>query len=234
MSRFLAIGALQEASRLRAAATQWLVLLSWPLYLVLALYGPLVLSLFGPGFDAGSGALRVLAVAMLIVMAVGNSQTVLLMSGRSLWQLAVKASAAVLCIALDLWLIPAAGMEGAAVAWAVAVVVDAVAVLALVRWGVGLRTPIRAVVPAAAVSLVAFVPIGVVVPLTAGTGVLPSGIGLALSVALFCLLTFRTRARLDLQPLRHALFRPGNRTRALEVSDEAVPVPAAGADRGAD
>lgn len=208
LSRLLALGLLVEASRLRATATLWLVLLSWPLYLCLALYSPQVLAVFGPGFSEGAGALSLLAVAMLVVMAAGNSQTVLLMSGRSLWQMVDKTVVVVLNIGLNLWLVPSMGMMGAAVAWSTTVVVDALVVLAQVRWGIGLKTPAGVLAPAVAVSLVAFVPLGLLARWWAPGNPAWAAAAVSASCAAFAALVWRCRRRLELGALAQAVRRP--------------------------
>ena len=60
-----------------STASQWVVLSSWPLYLVMAVFAPTVLRVFGESYPAGSHALTVLCVAMLVNLAAGNVGTVL-------------------------------------------------------------------------------------------------------------------------------------------------------------
>jgi O-antigen/teichoic acid export membrane protein len=212
ISRLLALGDLRGAGALCAVATQWIVLLAWPLYLVLALYAPYVLALFGPGFDEGATALTVLALAMIVVMSAGNNQTVLLMSGRSGAQLRNKAVALAVDLGLNLLLVPSWGlgwgMRGAAVAWAVTVLLDATLVLAQVRWSVGVRIPMSRVRPAMLLAATAFVPPGLAARLLLGTGSSRWPVPLAVSLAGFAVLLHRYRHLLDVEPLRRAL--PGS------------------------
>ena len=58
-------------------------MLSWPAYLLLAVFAPGFLLLFGDGFADGAAPMAVLAVAMLVNVGVGLVQTLLLMSGNS-------------------------------------------------------------------------------------------------------------------------------------------------------
>ena len=231
ISRLLALGDLAGAARLCAVATQWIVLLAWPLYLVLALYAPYVLGLFGPGFAEGSTALTVLALAMIVVMSAGNNQTVLLMSGRSGAQLRNKALALAVDLGLNLLLVPDRGlgwgMDGAAAAWAVTVLLDAGLVLAQVRWSIGVRIPMDRVWPAMALAGAAFVPVGLLTRALPGAGsglwVLP----LVVSVGGYGVLLRRFRRRLDVDPLRQALAR-----RPLPGGRDATPRTTPGAPRG--
>jgi O-antigen/teichoic acid export membrane protein len=207
ISGLLALGDVAAAARLVAAGTQWIVLLSWPLYLSLALYSPVVLSVFGPGFTDGATALSMLSVAMLFVMATGNNQTVLLMSGRSLWQMANKLLALIVNIALNLALVPRWGMEGAALAWSATVTVDAAAVLLQVRFAVGVRASMAGVWPALTAALVAFVPIGLFIRWYTEPSVWLCCMGVGGSTILLGLIVWRARHLLEMEPLRLALRR---------------------------
>ena len=61
----------------------------------------------------------ILGGAMLVATAVGPVDIVLLMSGKSLWNLLNTAVAVTANIVLNLLLIPHLGITGAAIAWAV-------------------------------------------------------------------------------------------------------------------
>jgi O-antigen/teichoic acid export membrane protein len=97
--------------------TAWLMLATWPLYFTFALFAPTLLQLFGKGFDGGAGALQVLGLTMLVATAVGTVDMVLLMGGKSSWNLFNTVVALSLNIALNLVLIPRYGGTGAAIAW---------------------------------------------------------------------------------------------------------------------
>ncbi|MCK6528585.1 oligosaccharide flippase family protein [Myxococcota bacterium] len=82
----------------------------------LALGGRDLLSLFGPGFVRGTGALMVLAFAGLVNGAVGSVGVLLKMGGRQGWMLLDGLLSQVVAAALAWWLIPRMGLMGAAVA----------------------------------------------------------------------------------------------------------------------
>jgi O-antigen/teichoic acid export membrane protein len=124
ISGLLARGSLERAQTVYQASTVWLTALSFPLYLTLAVFAPLALSVFGPEFDSGTVALVILALAMLVNMATGPVSVVLLMAGKSSWNLANNAAAVVVNILLSLLLIPQFGITGAAVAWAASIAVQ--------------------------------------------------------------------------------------------------------------
>jgi O-antigen/teichoic acid export membrane protein len=124
ISAALARGAIAEAREVYGLVTAAMIWLAWPFFIVLAVFGDTVLTAFGPGFDDGAVSLAVLSLAMGLATAAGTVQTILLMGGRSSWQLADKSAALVLNIVLNVALVPLWGIEGAAVSWAVTIVAD--------------------------------------------------------------------------------------------------------------
>ena len=126
----------REVYGLISAAMIWL---TWPFFIVLAVFGDQVLRVFGPGFSDGAIPMAVLAGAMALATAAGAVQTILLMGGRSTWQLADKTFALVLNVVLDLLFIPWWGISGAAIAWAITIVVDT----AIVLWQVQVLMDLR-------------------------------------------------------------------------------------------
>jgi O-antigen/teichoic acid export membrane protein len=153
ISAALARGAREEARQVYGLVTAAMIWLAWPFFIVLAVFGDAVLSVFGPGFDDGAASLAILCLAMGLSTAAGTVQTILLMGGRSSWQLVDKSVALTLNIALDLALIPLWGIEGAAVAWAVTIVVDTLLVAYQVQRLMELRPRARHLGVAAALSL---------------------------------------------------------------------------------
>jgi O-antigen/teichoic acid export membrane protein len=105
------------------ATTAWLVLLTWPLYLLSVVYGPAVLSIFGKSYSAGDTVMVILGLAMLLATASGMVDVVLITSGRSSWSLFNGLIRVGLNVGLDVLLIPKYGIVGAAIGWAAAIVV---------------------------------------------------------------------------------------------------------------
>jgi len=124
LSRLLGTQRRHEAARIYRQTTLWIVVLSWPAYLLLAAFAPAFLTLFGGGFSGGSGPMAVLAAAMLVNVGVGLVQTVLLMSGNSRGHLLATVSGLALNVTLCLVLIPACGALGAAIAWSLGIVCE--------------------------------------------------------------------------------------------------------------
>jgi O-antigen/teichoic acid export membrane protein len=125
------------ACRLYGTSTAWLVLITWPMYLTFATFGPFLLEVFGEGYSEGASALTLLSLAMLVATGCGMVDMVLNMAGRTTWTLANTLLSLVLLVGLDLWLIPAYGILGAAIGWAVARVVANLVPLTLL--GLALR-----------------------------------------------------------------------------------------------
>lgn len=105
-------------------ATNWNVLLTWPVYLVVGCAPVAYLGLFGSSYATSADARVVVVVmmlAMLLAVASGPVDTLLLMAGRSGRSLANASIALAVDIALCLLLLPRFGIAGAALAWAAAV-----------------------------------------------------------------------------------------------------------------
>lgn len=141
------------AGEIYGITTAVMIWMGWPFLLVLAVFGDAILSIFGPGFEDGAIALGVLSVAMALALAAGTVHTILLMAGRSSWQLADKSFALVLNVALNLVLIPLWGIEGAAVAWAATILIDTAIVVHQVQNLMRVRPDLRPLTTAAGVSL---------------------------------------------------------------------------------
>jgi hypothetical protein len=87
-------------------ATAWLVLMAWPMYLGLAIFAPLLLRVFKPQYVSGASSLEILAVTMLVATGIGPVDMVLLMGGRSFWNLFNVIVALTVNVGLSLLLIP--------------------------------------------------------------------------------------------------------------------------------
>lgn len=212
LSSRLAVGNLRGCSELYQVATQWIILLSWPLYIGLAAFADVLLSIFGTGFSDGATALRILALAMLVATAAGNSQTVLLMSGRSGWQLVNKSVLLALNIGLNVVLVPRWGVEGAAVAWAVTIVVDAAVVMLQVRYLVGVRLRVAGLLRAMVVGALSLGVVGLLTTILLPHTALATVGGLLVGGLVHLAVLVHQRRHFDADVLRAAVRR--RRTRA--------------------
>lgn len=168
LSRLLASDQTQSAERLYNGSTRAVVVSSWPLYLGLACFSPLVLRLFGHGFSHGATALTILSLAMLVDMATGNITTVLLMAGSSRWNLLNAGTGLTIDVIVDLLLIPHHGATGAAIGWATSIVTINVMACLEVHFLMGLQIFDRANIRAMAVALACFGLPGLVLTAVAG------------------------------------------------------------------
>jgi O-antigen/teichoic acid export membrane protein len=119
-----------DRARLEAFARETVSWTFWPslaMALVVLALGEPMLMLFGPGFEAGYPLLFLLVVGVVARAAVGPAESLLTMSGNQNVCAAVYALALVLNIGLNVLLIPALGLWGAAVATAAAMVFEAAA-----------------------------------------------------------------------------------------------------------
>ncbi|GAA2030989.1 hypothetical protein GCM10009779_14930 [Polymorphospora rubra] len=170
LAEALAIGDRAAANRLYQVATGWLVLATWPLYLLLLSYAPLYLGFFGDAYRDGGPIVAVLAGAMLLSTGCGMVDMVLAMAGRTSWNLANVAVALGVTVALDLALIPRLGALGAAIGLAAAVAVNNLLPLAQVGLALGLHPFGRGTLTAAALAVGCFGVLPRIFVAVAGTG----------------------------------------------------------------
>jgi O-antigen/teichoic acid export membrane protein len=201
-TELFAIGDRRSANVVYQVTTAWLVLLTWPLYLLAIVYGPEVLSVFGHSYRAGADVMLILGLTMLLATACGQVDMVLITTGRSSWSLINGLLAVAVNVSLDLVLIPRYGITGAAIGWAVAIVVTNLMPMAQLASSIHLQPFGRGTLLAAALSTVAFC----VVPF-AIRGVIGGGLtGLAAGVAAGCVVEaiglwrFRGVLRLSAMP----------------------------------
>jgi O-antigen/teichoic acid export membrane protein len=197
----------EGARTLYQTATWWLMGISWPLFLTLAAFAPFLLRAFGPEFAAGQTALLILSLAMLVNLGTGNVSMVLLMGGKSGWQLLNQGVSLAVNVALNLWLIPRYGMSGAAIAWGVAIALDNLMAVAEVRYlfGIGPFGPGYAAVVGA--TLVCFGGVGLAVRLLLGASFGSFALYAVVSCAAFVIAMRRYRGALRLDLLKDSFRR---------------------------
>jgi O-antigen/teichoic acid export membrane protein len=114
------------------ALTRWVVAGTIPLLLMFLITPQSVLRVFGSRFDPGTTALRILLIGQVVNVAVGSVGFILIMVGRTGWDLAVYLASFALDIGVAFALSPRLGTEGAAIAQAAAMVASNAARLYLV------------------------------------------------------------------------------------------------------
>jgi O-antigen/teichoic acid export membrane protein len=126
-------GETERLDKLFKTLTRWTIAATLPAFILLAVAPQNVLNLFGGGFSDAKGALLILLAGQLFNIATGSVGFVLIMAGRTGWDLLVYAGSLVFDLALALWLCPRYGMEGAAIANAATFAVSNIARLVLVK-----------------------------------------------------------------------------------------------------
>jgi O-antigen/teichoic acid export membrane protein len=201
-----------DAESVYQLSTWWLIGLTWPFYITLAIFGPFLLQIFGGGFSRGATALLILALAQLINLGTGNVLIVLLMAGKSSWNLINSAISVALNIGLNLILIPRWGINGAAIAWAVSILCTNVAALIEVRFLLKLRPFGRGYLVVAVAAVVCFGITGIVIRSAFGMTLAGFAMYAVVASAAYAFLLWRSRVLLQLASLWDAL--PLRRLRA--------------------
>jgi O-antigen/teichoic acid export membrane protein len=171
----------RTANHLYQTATGWLVLVTWPINLLVMLFAPAYLGLFGESYTTGLSVVVVLACAMLVATGCGMVDMVLAMAGRTSWNLVNVLIALTVTIGLDVVLIPRYGALGAAIGLACAMVVNNLLPLIQVGRAAGLHPFGAGTWSAALLSAGCFGVLPRVVTAVAGTGA--AGLALALGLA---------------------------------------------------
>jgi O-antigen/teichoic acid export membrane protein len=211
VSALLAKGDGPRVAELYRSATWSLMGLTWPLYIALAVFAPYVMGAFGPEFVAGQTALVVLCLAMLVNLATGNVTTVLLMGGKSSWNLFNAATSLALNVTLNLILTPRMGITGAAIAWAASIVFVNVAPLVQVGIFMRLKPPFgTGFVAVAVASIACYGGIGLAVREVLGTSAATLAGYAAVATVVYLATLWRLRDVLSIPDLLRSL-RPKGR-----------------------
>jgi O-antigen/teichoic acid export membrane protein len=127
-------GERDKLDRLFKQLTRWTMALTLPLFILLAVTPGSALRLFGSEFGQGRTALLILLLGQLVNVATGTVGFILIMVGRTGWDLVVYAGSVAFDIAAAVLLIGGLelGMEGAAIAGALTMALSKLARLGLV------------------------------------------------------------------------------------------------------
>ena len=124
ISEFLSRHQRSRAEHVYRISTWWLMALTWPLYITMAIFAPLLLRIFGADFSTGAEVVATMSAAMLLSTAMGPVDMVLLMGGKSGWNLINGVLSLATNVILNLLLVPHLGIEGAAIAFAASVALN--------------------------------------------------------------------------------------------------------------
>ena len=221
LSQLLASGDRTAARRVYSTATSWLVALAWPLYLTMITLAPALLSVFGARYQQADDVLVILGFGMLFAAAVGPVDMVLLMSGKSSWNLVNTIIALSANVILNLLLIPRYGMRGAAFAWTISILINNLLPLVQVWSSMGLHPFGPGVFAAAGASALCFGIVTSIVGIVMGrSGMATLLVAAAVATPIYVALLWRFRDVLDVAALRDAL-----RGRSIDVGGGARRVP---------
>ncbi len=120
--------------------TRWTLAATIPVLLVLGILPEETLRIFGPEFASGASALRILIIGMIVPVMVGTVGFILIMAGRTGWDLVVYLAGFTIDIGVALVLAGPSnlGIRGAAIAQALTLSFSATARLLLVRRFLGI------------------------------------------------------------------------------------------------
>jgi O-antigen/teichoic acid export membrane protein len=195
------VGKRREVNSVYQATTAWLILLTWPLYLLAIIFGPEVLTVFGHSYRAGAGVMVILAGAMLLATACGQVDMVLIASGRSGWSLMNGLLAVAANVGLDLILIPRYGIAGAAIGWAVAIALTNVVPLIQLAAVSRVHPFGRSTLAAVLLPVLCMAAVPLAVRAIAGPGVVAAVAGILIGSALLVAGSWRFRETLHLSEL---------------------------------
>ena len=133
-------GEREQLDRLYKNVTRWTLAATIPVLLVLGILPEETLRIFGPEFTSGADALRILIIGMIVPVMVGTVGFILIMAGRTGWDLVVYLGGFAIDIGVALALAGPSGLgiRGAAIAQALTLSFSAVARLLLVRRFLGI------------------------------------------------------------------------------------------------
>jgi O-antigen/teichoic acid export membrane protein len=189
------------------ATTAWLMLLTWPIYLLVLVYGQQALAIFGHSYQAGYPVMVVLCVAMLAGAASGQVDVVLITSGKSSWSMLNGLLVLVTNVVLDLWLIPRHGILGAAIAWSIAIVVANLVPLIQLAVVFRLQPISRGVIIAALLTTVSFLAVPLAIRAALGGGWISLGASAIAGCVLLGAGVLRFRGPLKLEGIGMARLR---------------------------
>jgi len=207
LSELLARRSTERAAAAYQATTAWMVALNWPIYLALLTFGPALLKVFGRDFAGGEVVLLVLSATMLIATAVGPVDVVLLMGGRSSWNLINTLLSLGANLALNFVLTPRYGLAGASVAFAVGILLNNLLPLVQVWGSMGLHPFGTGTGVAAALSAVSFGLVGLGLRALLGPTVTGFAAYAVAGCLLYAALLWRFRDRLEWEALSGVLRR---------------------------
>jgi O-antigen/teichoic acid export membrane protein/O-antigen ligase len=188
-----AIGDRNRAARLYQISTAAIVAVAAPVFVAFLCFPRSFLLLFAHQAQTGALAFRVLVAAMLINVAAGPVGAVLLMAGRSSWNLVNAITGLALALAVALVTVPIYGALGAACAWGTAIVVQNLLALTQINRHLRMHPFSRALAIVCVLGVVVLGGFGAVALVAAGDGWRVAVAALVLSAATYWGVLYRLR-----------------------------------------
>jgi O-antigen/teichoic acid export membrane protein len=113
--------------------TRWGLATTLPILLALAILPGTIMRVYGNEFVSGKAALEILIIGLIVPVIVGTVGFILIMVGRTGWDLLVYMGSFVTAVGIAVVLAPHIGMRGTAIAEAVTLTASAIARLLLVK-----------------------------------------------------------------------------------------------------
>lgn len=123
-----------ELARFARLTVRWVFWPSLAVGLIVLALGPFLLSLFGPNFTDGHRLMAILFAGIMAKALIGPGEVLLTMSGHQRICAIVYLCVLLANITISITLIPMLGLEGAAIATASAMAIEALLLYAVVRW----------------------------------------------------------------------------------------------------
>ncbi|HEV2093843.1 MAG TPA: flippase [Rubrobacter sp.] len=126
-----------EIGRLYKDVSRWIFTGAFALFLVIVVFAPQVMAVFGERFRQGVVALIIVAVAQLYSSSVGPAPRMLAMTGNQNFAMIAASVAAVTGVVVSFILIPRYEILGAAIGMATAIITENTGTMAAVKWRLG-------------------------------------------------------------------------------------------------
>ena len=212
ISEFLTRREPARAEHVYQVSTWWLMTLTWPLYITMGIFAPVFLRIFGSRFSSGAEVVATMSAAMLLSTAMGAVDMVLLMGGRSGWNLINSVVSLATNVTLNLLLIPHLGIEGAAIAWAASVALNNLLPYAEIRILLHITPFARPAAVPALGALVAFGVLGCLFRLALGPSLAALVLATAVGSSLYAFVLHRYGSTLELGSLLSSVRGRSGRT----------------------
>ncbi len=127
----------EEMGRLYKDVSRWIFTGAFALFLVIVVFAPEVMGIFGEAFGAGVTALIIVAVAQLYSSSVGPAPRMLAMTENQNYAMIATSVSAVTGLIVSFILIPRFDVLGAAIGMATAIIVENTGTMSAVKWRLG-------------------------------------------------------------------------------------------------